>query len=131
MFEKALRKKYRYPSNKGDISSEQLWDLPLQSKTSFDLDTVARTINRQLREMEDDSFVDTSTNPVKTELADKLAIVVYVIKAKQAENEAARDAAAKKAERATLLEALHDAKKAEILKLSPAELEARIKALEA
>lgn len=131
MFEKALRKKYRYPSNKGDISSEQLWDLPLQSKTSFDLDTVARTINRQLREIEDDSFVDTGTNPAKTELADKLAIVVYVIKAKQAENEAARDTAAKKAERDTLLEALHDAKKAEILKLSPAELEARIKALEA
>lgn len=131
MFEKALRKKYRYPSNKGDISSEQLWDLPLQSKTSFDLDTVARTINRQLREIEDDSFVDTGTNPVKTELADKLAIVIYVIKAKQAENEAARDTAAKKAERDTLLEALHDAKKAEILKLSPSELEARIKALEA
>lgn len=131
MFENALRKKYRYPSSRGDINSEQLWDLPLQSKTGFDLDSVAKMINRQLREIEEDSFVDTGTNPVKTELADKLAIVVLVIKTKQAENEAARKAAANKAERDTLLEALHDAKKAEILKLSPAELEARIKALEA
>jgi hypothetical protein len=129
MYQDALRKKFRYPTNRGDITTEQLFDLPLQSKTGFDLDTTAKAINRQLREVEDDSFVNTGANPVKAELEAKLAVVVDVIKTKQAENEAARKAAARKAELDTLTEALHDAKKAEILKLSPAELEARIKAL--
>lgn len=131
MFEKATRNKYRYPSVKGDLNSEQLWELPLQSKSGFDLDNVAKEINHRLKEQEEDSFVVTSTaNPLKTELADKLAIVVYVIQTKQAENEAARSMAARKAEREQLLEILHSKKNAEMLGLSTSEIEARIKALE-
>lgn len=128
---KASRKKYRFPSSRGPLLLEQLWDLPLQSKSGFSLDNVAQTLDEQLQTAGRTSFVDKGDNPAKTELADKLAIVVLVIETIQGENKAAREVAAKRVERDMLIEALHDKKKSEILGLSSAELEARIKALEA
>ena len=128
-FELATRNKYRYPSSKGELNTEQLWELPLQSRTGFDLDSVARGINTQLKSLTEDSFVETSTNPVKPELENKLAIVVHVIKTKQAENEANRNSAARKAERDRLSEILHIRNQEELMKLDPAELQRRIDAL--
>ena len=128
-FELATRKQFRYPSTKGDLTTEQLWDLPLQSKTGFDLDTTARNINNQLKSISEESFVDTSTNPAKPDLEAKLAIVVHIIKTKQAENEAARNAAAVKAERQRLTELLHLKSQEELSKLTPAEIQARLDAL--
>jgi hypothetical protein len=49
IFEQATRRAIRFESAKGDLSVEQLWDLPLQSRNQFDLDTVAKTVNRQLK----------------------------------------------------------------------------------
>ncbi len=49
MFEQAARKQYRYPTTRGFVTTEQLWEMPLQSKTGFDLDTTARTINANLK----------------------------------------------------------------------------------
>lgn len=126
---KAARKKFRFPSSKGPLTFEQLWDLPLQAKNGFSLDAVAQALDAELQAVGRTSFVDKGENPVKAELTDKLAIVVGVIETIQAENAAAREAAAKRVERDTLIEALHDRKKAEVLNLSTAELEARIKAL--
>lgn len=127
----AARNKFRFPSNKGLLTFEQLWDLPLQSKTGFDLDSVAQTLDIEIQAAGRTSFVDKGGNPAKTELEQKLQIVVGIIETKQAENAAARNAAARKAEREQLLEILHDKKKSELLGLSTADLEARIKALEA
>lgn len=128
-FELATRNKFRYPSIKGDLTTEQLWELPLQSKTGFDLDSVARGINQQLKAITEESFVNTSTNPVKPELEAKLSVIVHVIGIKQAENEAARTAAARKAERERLSEILHLRNQEELMKLDPAELQRRIDAL--
>lgn len=127
----AARKKFRFPSAKGPLTFEQLWDFPLQSKTGVSLDSIAQELDREIQAAGHTSFVDKGSNPAKIELEQKLQIVIGVIKTIQAENKAARDKAAKAAEKQTLLEALHDKKKAEILNLSAEELEARIKALEA
>ena len=128
-FELATRNKYRYPSTKGELTTEQLWELPLQSKTGFDLDNIARGIKRELNAITEESFVNTSTNPAKPELEAKLAIAVRIIEVKQAENEAARTAAARKAERDRLSEILHIRNQEELMKLDPAELQRRIDAL--
>lgn len=127
----AARKKYRFPSAAGLLVFEQLWDLPLQAKNSLSLDAIAQTLDREIQAAGRTSFVDKGGNPAKVELENKLALVVFVIDTLQAENAAARDRRAKQVEKQTLLEALHDKKKAEILNLSAEELEARIKALEA
>lgn len=129
LFNIAARKKYRFESNKGQLDSEQLWDLPLTSAKGFDLDTVAKTINRELKAQTEDSFVTPTNSARTTELENKLAIVVYIIGVKQAENEAARNAAAKIAERKRLVEILEIRNQEELLKLTPAEIQARIDAL--
>lgn len=127
----AARKKFRFPSSKGPLQLEQLWDLPLTAKSGFSLDAVAQDLDQQLQATGRTSFVDKGTNPEKTELEQKLQIVVGIIETIQAENAALRDAAAKRAQKTQLLEILHDKKKSELLGLSAAEIEERIKALEA
>lgn len=128
-FETATRKQYRYPSCKGMITTEDLWQLPLTSKSGFDLDSVAKAINADLKARAEESFVTTSADPRKGVLQDMLAIVVHVIGVKQAENETARSLATRKAERDRLNEVLHVRTQAELLTKTPAEIQAMIDAL--
>ena len=44
LFEIASRKKLRIPTTKGDLTVEQLWDLPLKS-TGLSLDKIAIDLN--------------------------------------------------------------------------------------
>ena len=131
LFKTAARKKYRFDSIKGQLDAEQLWDLPLTSKTGFDLDTIAKGINRELKAQTEDSFVTPVNSARSTELENKLAIAVHVIETKQAENEATRNAATKLTERTRLVEILEIRNQEELLKLSPTEIQARIDALSA
>lgn len=129
MFEKATREAFRYPSAKGLITTEQLWDLPLQSKTGFDLDSVARVISREIKALGEESFVDDTGNKDTQCLKERLAIVVHIISVKKTENAAAAAAATKRAERARLVELLHVRKEQDLMSKSPAEIQAMIDAL--
>jgi hypothetical protein len=102
MFEKATRSKLRFESNKGQLNVEQLWDLPLTSKTAFDLDSVAKAVNQELKSVTEESFVTTSTNPRKGDLELKLEIVKHIIKTKQDENSVAAASVVKREERKRL-----------------------------
>lgn len=130
-YENALRKKYRFPSCKGELTVEQLWDLPLKSTRANapDLDGVAKEINRQLKEQTEESFVEIKSNPLKSELEDKLGIVKHVIHTKQAENEALRTAAQRKQERERLQDILAIKNQQELEGLSKEEIQQRIDAL--
>ena len=131
MFEKASRMKLRFSSSKGELTVEQLWDLPLQSKTGFDLDTLARAINRELRTLEDDSFVDTPrSNPRKIQLELSLEIVKRIIDVKQTENRQALNAADQRERRKRLEEVLHIRTQQELLSKSPAEIQAMLDAMD-
>ena len=129
LFEQAARKAFRFPSIKGFVTVEHLWDLPLQSKSGFDLDSVAKAINAELKEQKEESFVTTASTPYKAELEVKLDILKHIIAVKQAENEAARSLLARKAEREKLLEILEGKKTEGLNALSVADIEARIAAL--
>ena len=130
IFEQASRQKLRFPTNKGALTTEQLWDLPLQSKSQFDLDTVAKSVSGELRGATEESFVATTVNPAKKELELKLEIVKHVIAVRIAENEAARNAAARKTEREKLLSILADKQDEELKNLTPEQIKERLTALE-
>jgi hypothetical protein len=105
MFEKASRAKLRFASPKGDLTAEDLWDLPLTSNTGkANLDDIARSLHRELKDSDEVSFVTPASGASETtQLA--FDIVKHVIEVRIAE----RDAAALKTERA--------AKKQQILEI--------------
>lgn len=94
IFEKATREKFRYPSAKGQLTTEQLWELPLTAKSGFSLDEVAKAVNAELKAVDTESFVATETNPAKATLETKLEIVKHVIAVRIADDRAAKAAAA-------------------------------------
>jgi len=126
IFENASRKKLRFPSIRGELTVEMLWDMPLTSKTGFDLDTVARNVNQDLKSVAEESFVATKANPLKESLELKLDIAKYIIAAKIEAADLARTAAARKAEREQLVEILHQKKTQELLGMSAEDIQKRI-----
>jgi hypothetical protein len=126
IFEKATREKFRYPSTKGLLTTEQLWELPLTAKSGFSLDDVAKAVNAELKAIATESFVATETNPAKATLETKLEVVKHVIAIRLAEDQAAKAAAAKKLEKEKLLAVLGRKQDAVLENLTEAELLARI-----
>lgn len=129
IFKKAARLKLRFPSVKGLLSVEQLYDLPLTSNGGCDLDSVAKTVNGYLRQASEDSFVNTKPNLEKDLNQLCLDIVKEVIADRIAENEANAKAVANRHEREKLLTVLEGKKDAALANLTEAELEERIRAL--
>lgn len=126
LFEYASRNALRFSSIRGLITTEQLWDLPLQSKTNFDLDSVAKSANAELKALTDDSFVATVEAPGKVQATAKLEIVKHIIAVRLAENETARNAAARKAEREKLLGVLADKQDEALKNLTPEQIQQRL-----
>lgn len=126
----ALRTHMRFPSTKGNVTLEQLWDVPLRSKTGFDLDSIAKNINRDLKQVEEESFVETSENRKQTELSAALDIVKFVITTKLDEEKAAKSAAERRRERQKLLQILAEKQDGALSELSIEDLKKRIESLE-
>ena len=99
VFEKASRQKLRFATRAGNLSVEDLWDLPLSSSVKkVNLDEIAVELHTELNTRKTISFVN---NPAKdmddTQL--KFDIVKHIIDVKMAENAKAvgeRELAAKK-----------------------------------
>lgn len=91
IFEKATRNKLRFETTLGMLSTEQLWDLPINKEGSKkDLRTLAESLQSQLNE-EPKSELDffkttTSKDPI---LQLKFDIVKHIVITKVAEAEAA------------------------------------------
>ena len=130
LFLQATREKFRFESTKGDLSVEQLWDLPLTSRTGFDLDTVAKAVNADLKASNEESFVNVNNNPAVSRLQAKLEVVKAIIEVKLAQAEATKKRAEKAAERQRLMEVLHSKKDQELQGLSVEEIERRLSQLE-
>ena len=81
LFENATREKVRFETSRGVISVEDVWDLPLQSKNGFDLDSIAKDVNRQLKASGEESFVKPTTAGDSV-LELKLEIIKHIIKVK-------------------------------------------------
>lgn len=124
IFERAIRNKLRFPSNKGELTTEQLFDVPLRSTNGFNLDSVARSINSRLKESQATSFVDTEAADDKLQL--QMDVVLAVIDDKKRREAAAEKAAATLAQKKLYEQALAKKKLEEIESMSAEELEALI-----
>lgn len=121
----------RFASPKGMLSVEQLFQLPLKSQTGCDLDNVARGINAQLKNANEESFVDDPTvDPAKERLKVAFEVVKDVIATKQAENRAALAKAQRAAERKKILDAISVKKDEKITQASLEDLEKQLAALD-
>jgi hypothetical protein len=131
IFEYATRNKLRFASIRGELSIEQLWDVPLRSREpDFNLNAVAKAANKALKEISEESFVETTKTPEHARREAALEVVKYVIEIKLAEEAAAKDRAAKKQEKEKLLTILAEKQDGKLSELSEKELQKRIAALE-
>lgn len=108
MFEQASRKKIRFSTNKGDITTEDLWDLPLTSTTGrANLDDIAKSLHQQLQSADNVSFVTKAPVSVNAETKLKFDIVLHVIETRRTENSealAAKDKSEKKQRIAAIIQ---------------------------
>ena len=131
MFETATRTKIRFTSTRGELSVEMLWDVPLRSRDGFDLDAIAKSANKALKALTEESFVSTERTPAHAKAELTLELVKYVISVKLAEEETAKKRAENKVEREKLLAILAEKQAGKLSELSEREIQKRINALDA
>lgn len=127
----ATRESYRYPSARGELTTEDLWDLPLTARNGFSLNDVAVSINTRLKELTEESFVAVSPDPQRIRLANQLEILKQIIAIRKTEAEEAAKAAEKAALRNQIREAIAARKQADLNSAPLEELEARLAELDA
>ena len=127
----ATRNKLRFASTKGELSVEQLWDVPLRSTDGFNLNAIAKAANESVKAANEENFVETKRTPAHARAETVLEVVKHVIGAKLADEDAAKRRAENKAEREQLLAALADKQAGKLSAMSEAQLRKKIEALSA
>jgi len=107
MFEKATRQKFRFNTPQGNLTTEDLWDIPLTSKTGkANLNSIALDLYKETKEASDVvSFVD-DVKKVDETSKNKFDIVKHVIQVRKAENEAVLKAKSNKERKQFLMNLL-------------------------
>lgn len=122
VFEIASRAKLRF-SYRGNISVEDLWDLPLE-----DLDTIFKTLNREAKQSSEESLLDAKSD-ADEKLEIQIAIVKHIVGVKQREAVARLEAREKREQRKKLEAILYEKRDEEIRNKSAEEIEAMLKDL--
>jgi hypothetical protein len=120
---KAARKKWRFTTTKGHLSFEDLWDLSLEA-----LDKIAVALDEKIQKGGRKSFITKRTESM-TEEQGMFDLVSYVIETKMAEDDAAKDRAAKRGQREFLEELKKKKQIASLEGLSLDEIDKQIAAL--
>lgn len=130
IFEQASRLALRFDSARGALAVEQLWQLPLQSKSGFDLDSIAKAVNKELKATEEESFVTTAVSPTNARLTLQLEILKHIIAVKKQEAADALAKADKAAKRAKLIDLLGRKQDAALEGMSEEEIKKELAALD-
>jgi len=123
LFEKASRIKLRFSTNKGVLSTEDLWDLSLTS-----LDTLFKGLNKQLKEAGEESLLGTKTK-ADTELALRVDLIKYVVVTKLTEQEVSKLDIERKAKKAKLMELIAQKQDENLSAKSIEELQAELNSI--
>ncbi len=123
IFEKASREQLRYKVSNGTITTEDLWDVSLEF-----LDKLAKSLNKEIKEAEEESFIKAKTTANKT-LDLKFEVVKHIITIKLEEQEAKKARAEKAAKKAQLLELIGRKEVASLENKTIDELKAELEAL--
>ena len=126
IFEQASRKSLRFETVRGAVQTEHLWDIPLTSRTGYDLDTIAKAANADLKSQTEESFVATKTNPAKNMAELRLEIVKYVIADRIADQDKKALQAQRKVEREKLINLLGQKQDEQLLALTPEQIQAKL-----
>lgn len=127
---RVVRNKVRFATPNGVLSAEDLWDLPLTSTTGrTNLNDIARGLDEQINSSTERSFVASLSNRIDPNAQAAFEVVIDVIKTREAEAEANRNAQAKAARKQELLEALKNRENADLAGKSSEELRAMIEQL--
>lgn len=123
LFEMATRNKLRFPSTKGELSVEDLWDL-----SDKDLDVVYKNLKDQEVKSSEESLLDDAN--VDPKLTAAIGIVKYIFTTKRNERLAEKERINKKLTQRKYIDALSKKQDEAIEKMSEAELRAMIDSLE-
>lgn len=123
LFEMATRNKMRFPSTKGELSVEDLWDL-----SDKDLDVVYKNLKDQEVKSSEESLLDDAN--VDPKLMAAIGIVRYIFTTKRKEKLAEKERINKKQTQKKYIDALSKKQDEAIEKMSEAELRAMIDSLE-
>ena len=123
LFEMATRNKMRFPSTKGELSVEDLWDL-----SDKDLDVVYKNLKDQEVKSSEESLLDDAN--VDPKLTAAIGIVKYIFTTKRNEKLAEKERINKKLTQRKYIDALSKKQDEAIEKMSEAELRAMIDSLE-
>lgn len=123
LFEIATRNKMRFPSTKGELSVEDLWDL-----SDKDLDVVYKNLKDQEVKSSEESLLDDAN--VDPKLTAAIGIVKYIFTTKRNEKLAEKERINKKLTQKKYIDALSKKEDEAIEKMSEAELRAMIDSLE-
>jgi hypothetical protein len=131
LFLLASRKKFRFSSERGELTVEQLWDIPLTSRSGFSVNNIAIEVNRELKSLEEESFVETSKNPRRDTLRAMLELLKTVIAVRQEEAQKASEATERATKRQKIMEAIEAKEKEGLQSASLDDLKLQLAALEA
>lgn len=129
IFYQALRERLRFPTATGELTTEQLWEIPLTSSKVVSLDAIAKSTHRTLKAMDEESFVAASKNPEKKLLELKLDVLKEVIRIRQEEIAELSEAASKKQLKQQLTDILAQKQQKSLLDLSEEEIQKKLQEL--
>lgn len=106
IFEKASKRKLRFITSAGNLSVEDLWDLPL-TNSSASLNNVAKAVNKNLKSSVEEDFVEDKPEPNILDTL-RLDILKRIIEVRKANIEKAEKAAETKARNQRILALLDE-----------------------
>ena len=130
IFEYATRSKLRFASSRGELTTEQLWDVPLRSQDGFNLNAVAKATNESVKALNEENFVETTKTPGHTRIETALEVVKHIIDVKLAGEAATKKRADNKLKREKLLAVLAEKQDGKLSEMSERELKKQIAELE-
>lgn len=130
IFEYATRNKLRFTSSRGELTAEQLWDVPLRSSDGFNLNAVAKAANEAVKAENAENFVETTRTSAHVRAGTTFEIVKHVIDVKLGDEAVAKKRAENKIKREKLLVALAEKQDGRLSEMSERELKKQIAELE-
>jgi len=131
VFEIATREKLRFDTSRGQVTVEDLWDMPLQGKNQddFSLDEIAIALDKAIKEGGHTSFVSKKTRSTKI-LEIKLEVVKTIIEYNLQKIEDSKNRLDKKAKKEKLLALKAKKQDAALEELSEEDIDKQLAELE-
>lgn len=130
LFVVASREKYLFPTVRGNVTLNDLWDIPLNSKSGFSLNAIANSIHSEILKENSGGNIDfvndkkatSSKNKIET-LENKLELVKFVIGTLKTEAENSAKASEVSAQKQKIMEAIANKQNEAFNNLSKEDLE--------